>query len=156
MELGFKKELHLIPNGNSHIMPMACFNLITAEKRRICGFLSSIKYPNGFASNICQCIKHEAFHIFAMKSHDFHIFLQRILWLAVQGNLIKEIQQVISELNDFFKKLCSRTLCKDVVDDLEQQIALILCKLQEFFPLPFLTLWCTWWSTFQLRLRLQV
>ncbi|XP_027151114.1 uncharacterized protein LOC113751338 [Coffea eugenioides] len=136
-DLGLKKELHLIPNGDSYIMPHACYSLTKEEKKKVCEFLNSVKYPDGFASNICRCIKNGQFQISGMKSHDFHIFIQRLLPLAIRGSLTKEVRQVLFELSEFFKKLCARTLHREVLEELGQKIAVILCKLERLFPPAF-------------------
>ena len=136
-DLGLKKELHLIPNGDSYIMPHACYSLTKEEKKKVCEFLNSVKYLDGFASNICRCIKNGQFQISGMKSHDFHIFIQRLLPLAIRGSLTKEVRQVLFELSEFFKKLCARTLHREVPEELGQKIAVILCKLERLFPPAF-------------------
>lgn len=137
MELGEKKELHLIPRGDSFVMPKASYSFTKDERRKVCNFLASIKYPDGFASNIARCVKNGEFQMSGMKSHDFHIFIQRILPLAIRGCLTKEVRQVLIELSDFFKKLCCRTQYLHVLEEQERNIAVILCKLERIFPPSF-------------------
>ena len=52
MDLGLKKDLHLKQKDDSYMMPMACYHLTKEEMKKVKDFLSSIKYPDGFASNI--------------------------------------------------------------------------------------------------------
>ena len=136
-ELGIKKELHLIQNGDVYIMPHACYQLFKEEKKKVCDFLASIKFPDGFASNISRCIKNGQFQLSGMKSHDFHIFIQRILPLAIRGSLTKEVRQVLFELSDLIKKLCARTLHRDVLQECDSKIPVIMCKLERLFPPAF-------------------
>ncbi|KAL9431941.1 hypothetical protein AB3S75_027030 [Citrus x aurantiifolia] len=49
--------------------------------------------------------------------------------------LQKDICSVIIELCNFFRQLCSKTLYKSELDKLEEGIVLILCKLEQIFPL---------------------
>lgn len=47
MDLGLTKDQHLIPNGDSYIMPHACYCLTKTEKKKVYAFLASVKYPDG-------------------------------------------------------------------------------------------------------------
>jgi hypothetical protein len=44
--------------------------------------------------------------ISGMKGHDCHIFLQRLLPVAIRGYLTTEIRTTL-ELSNFFKQLCA-------------------------------------------------
>ena len=72
-----------------------------------------------------------------MKSHDCHIFLQRLLPLVLRGSLSDDVCEALIKLSHFFKELCSRTLTKDVLERLESQIVITLCKLERIFPPSF-------------------
>lgn len=48
-----------------------------------------------------------------------------------------DVYQVVAELGNFFRELCSRKLRIDVVKHLQKQIPLILCKLEMIFPPAF-------------------
>ncbi|KAL3849461.1 hypothetical protein ACJIZ3_011343 [Penstemon smallii] len=129
---GLKPSLHL--QGEREDMPSASYTLSQDEKKIFCEFLSSIKFPDGFASNISRCVKEKECVVSGLKSHDSHIILQRLLPLATRGYLNKEVYQVLLELSDFFRKLCSKTLYLDVLDKMEKQMVLTLCKLERIFP----------------------
>ncbi|KAL3849603.1 hypothetical protein ACJIZ3_011485 [Penstemon smallii] len=135
MEKGLKPSLHL--QGEREDMPSASYTLSQDEKKIFCEFLSSIKFPDGFASNISRCVKEKECIVSGLKSHDSHIILQRLLPLATRGYLNKDVYQVLLELSDFFKNLCSKTLYLDVLDKMEKQMVLTLCKLERIFPPSF-------------------
>ena len=69
-----------------------------------------------------------------LKSHDCHVLLQRILPIGLRGFAHKDISIVLFKLGSFFQDLCSRTLKWSELEKLEERIALILCKLERFFP----------------------
>ena len=53
MAMGLRPELHLRFEGDKVLMPSACYQLShDDEKRKICEFLTSIKFLDGFDSNI--------------------------------------------------------------------------------------------------------
>ena len=139
MDERLKKSLHLQPqsNGSSFIMPMACYHLTKDEKHKILSFLNSLKFPDGYASNISRCIVGGEFKLSRMKSHDFYVFIQRVLPLSIRGCLTKEVRLLLYELSEFFRILCARNMYLDVLDKEEERIILILCKLERIFPPSF-------------------
>lgn len=50
-----------------------------------------------------------------------------------------EIYEAVAELGNFFRELCCKTLKLDVLDRLEKEIPIILCKLEQIFPPAFFT-----------------
>lgn len=107
-----------------------------SEKRSICQWLKSVKFPDGYASNISRCANITDGKISGMKSHDCHVMLQ-LLPIALRGFLSKDVCSALTELSLFFKELCSETLRLQVLEQLEKDIALILCKLEMIFPPSF-------------------
>ena len=72
-----------------------------------------------------------------LKSHDYHVLLQRILPIGMWGFADKDICTGLFELGSFFQDLHSRTLRKSNLEKLEGRILLILCKLEKYFPPAF-------------------
>ena len=68
-----------------------------------------------------------------MKSHDCHIFIERLLLVALR-EFPDPIWKPLTELSQFFKELCSSTIRLEKVNTLEENIKLILCKLERIFP----------------------
>ncbi|XP_012837883.1 PREDICTED: uncharacterized protein LOC105958419 [Erythranthe guttata] len=134
-DLYIRKELHLQKYGNNIIKPKACYNLSPSEKRGFCDFLKTLKFPDGYASNISRCVKDTK--ILGLKSHDCHILLQRIIPIGIRGYLVKDVTEALFELGDFFKTLCAKTLMIADIDKMERNIPVILCKLEKIFPPAF-------------------
>ena len=86
-------------------MPSASYTLPMPERKKFCEWLNSIKLPDGYASNISQCVNINDHKISGMKSHDYHIFLQRLLPTASHGYLNKDLYNVLSELS-FSLQIC--------------------------------------------------
>lgn len=87
---------------------------------------------------ISKCVKGNK--ISGLKSHDCHVLLQRLIPIGVRGYLTKEVNEVLFELGDFFKELCSKTLKEADVERLDKNIPIILCKLEKIYPPYFFTL----------------
>ena len=72
--------------------------------------------------------------VLGMKSHDFHIWIERLLPAMTRGYLPDPVWRVLAELSYFFRQLCARELSRAVILDLERVAPLLLCKLEMIFP----------------------
>ena len=52
----------------------------------------------------------------------------------MRGFLDNDIYEAIAELGKFFRELCSKTLNKDVLAKMKEEIPMILVKLEKIFP----------------------
>ena len=75
--------------------------------------------------------------MFGMKSHDCHVFMQRLMPIAFRELLPQPVWQVLTELSLFFKDLTSSVLNPNDLRKLEEDIPVILCKLERIFPPSF-------------------
>ena len=69
-----------------------------------------------------------------MKSHDCHVFIQRLLPIAFKDLLPEPIWNPLTEVSLFFRALCSFILTIDQMEKLEASIIVTLCKLEKIFP----------------------
>ncbi|XP_065849621.1 uncharacterized protein [Euphorbia lathyris] len=118
-------------------MPQACYTLTTAERKKFCQWLKDVKFPDGYALNLTRCVNLDNGKVSGMKSHDYHVFLQRLLPIAANGFLNKDLYHVLFGLSHFFKELCAKALDKSVLNRLHKDIVLILCKLELIYPPSF-------------------
>ena len=51
----------------------------------------------------------------------------------------EDIYEAVAELGNFFRELCCKTLKLSVLKRLENEIPIILCKLEKIFPPAFFT-----------------
>ncbi|XP_042983179.1 uncharacterized protein LOC122312596 [Carya illinoinensis] len=106
---GFRKELHLKYDGERVTMPHSMYTLHGEERKKFCEWLADVKFPDGFASNISHCVSVRDCRISGLKSHDCHVFMQRLLPIAVGGFLRPDIGLALTELCTFFKGLYVET-----------------------------------------------
>jgi hypothetical protein len=99
-----RKALHLVREGDSFTKPRACYVLTPEAKMKFLEFLSNVKFPDGYASNISRCVNMEAKTLNGLKAHDGPILLHRILRASLQGLVRKEVYEAIVELGRLFKK----------------------------------------------------
>ena len=85
--------LHILPNGRC---PKAAYHLDTAKTIAFMEWIrDSVKFPDGYASNLRNCIDFDQGKLVGLKSHDCHVFMQRLLPFAFTYLLPKDIHKAI-------------------------------------------------------------
>ncbi|XP_062074808.1 uncharacterized protein LOC133778801 [Humulus lupulus] len=135
--LKIRNELAPKPGNGQTFLPPACYTLTKDEKREVYDCLFNIKVPDGYCSNIRSLVDMKTCTLTGMKSHDCHILMQHVLPIAIRSVLPKNVREIITRLCLFFKSLCSKEVDVYTLDKLQHEIAYILCKLEQFFPLAF-------------------
>ena len=64
-----------------------------------------------------------------LKSHDYHVWLERIMPVMIRGYVDEETWRVLAELRFFFRQICARELGREVVLKLREQAPELLCNL---------------------------
>lgn len=134
--MGIIKHLHLKCDGEKYSVPHAPYTMNKTQKLAFCDFIRSVKFPDGYASNLATHITADGCNLQELKTHDCHILLQRILPIAIRGIMPKGIYEALADLGNFFQQLCAKTLKVDVMHRMQAEIPIILCKLEKIFP-PF-------------------
>lgn len=117
--------------------PKACYTLDTSQKKILCEWVKNLKFPDGYVSNMGRCVDMKKYKLFGMKSHDCHIFMQRLIPIAFRELLPANVWQAITELSLFFKEITSTSIRVEDMSRLEKEIPVILCKLERIFPPSF-------------------
>ncbi|KAL6576813.1 hypothetical protein OROMI_011089 [Orobanche minor] len=137
---GIRPELHpFVDENGKEWIPASCFELDKKEKLQFCKVLTSVKVPDGYASNISKNVQLKPPNIFISKSHDNHILMQQLLPIALQNLLPDYVRAPVLRLCKYFRELCSKTLNHLDLVRMEGDIAVTLCQLEEIFP-PFFDL----------------
>ena len=91
-------------------LPAASYTLSKAEKIKFFKMLSALKVPDGYYSNLINCVYMEELKVYGLKSHDYHTLIQQILPLTLRGLLNKNMRSTITRLSLFFNALCSKVV----------------------------------------------
>ncbi|KAI0511103.1 hypothetical protein KFK09_011725 [Dendrobium nobile] len=89
--------------------------------------------PDGYGSNISRCVDMKSARLFGLKSHDCHIIME-VLLPSIVCMLPEYISNPLIELSIFFKDLCSSKLSEDALQRYEDNVPIILYKLEKIFP----------------------
>ncbi|XP_050229123.1 uncharacterized protein LOC126678265 [Mercurialis annua] len=95
--------------------PKAIYALDRDSKRVFLEWIQKIKFPDGYASNLSRCVDLKGLKMHGMKSHDCHVFMQRLLPIAL-------------------RELTSTSLSQEDLNSMETEIPKILYKLERIFP----------------------
>jgi hypothetical protein len=115
--------------------PKARFCPSRAERREILHWIvDSLYFPDGYAANWARGVNMETLRVGGLKSHDYHVWIERIMPVMIRGYVDEETWQVLAELSFFFRQLCAKELDIEVVKKLDQQAPELLCKLEMLLP----------------------
>ncbi|KAL0367675.1 UNVERIFIED_CONTAM: hypothetical protein Sradi_3657600 [Sesamum radiatum] len=118
-------------------MPKAAYTLTKEQKKKICEWVRSLRFPDGYASNIARCVDIANLRVHGMKSHDCHVFMQKLIPVAFRELLPEFVWSALTEVSLLFQVLCSTTLDVKKVQELEENVAIIMCNLEKNFPPAF-------------------
>jgi hypothetical protein len=120
-------------------MPRAPFGIDKDDKVTILRWFQDLNFPDPYAANIKRGVNLVQKRILGLKSHDFHIFVEHLLPVAFRGFLSEDVWHCLAELSFFYMQLCAKELSKDIVRSLEENVPVLLCKLEKIFPPIFST-----------------
>ena len=101
-KLVIRHELHLFEDGNKLMKPAADYTFSEANRRKFCCFIRSVKFPDGFASNLSKNVAQNDSRLLGLKSRDCHMIMQRLLPVGCRPLVSKNIWSIIVELCTFF------------------------------------------------------
>ncbi|KAL0325300.1 UNVERIFIED_CONTAM: hypothetical protein Sradi_5099300 [Sesamum radiatum] len=130
-----RHEMHLFEGANGKVYkPKASYTLSKTQKKEVCSWAKSLKLPDGHSLSIARGVNEDECKFYGMKSHDCHVFMQRVLPIAFWDLLSKPIWEALTELGMFFRDICSTVLWVEHMEQLEMNIVEILCKFEKIFP----------------------
>jgi hypothetical protein len=71
--------------------------------------------------------------IHGLKSHDYHIIIERLQSVMLRGYLDDDIWEALAELSYFYRQLCTKEIKKDMMEKLKKVIPVLICKLEKKF-----------------------
>ena len=89
------------------------------EKDAFLLFLKKLRVPDGFSSNISQCVNLKDHKIIGLKSHDCHVLIQHILPIALRDIVPNDVCEAVTELSLFFKILSGKALRVKEIEQIE-------------------------------------
>ena len=135
-----RKDLEKICNRPSLVLlqsgakPRASFCLKSKQKKEVMVWLKNLKFPDGYAAGFRRSVNLRTGKMNGLKSHDYHIIMERLLPVMFRGYLNNDVWTALAELSYFYRQLCAKEIKKDVMEKLEKEIPVLICKLEKIFP----------------------
>src|SRR5262249_27319152 len=77
-----RPELELVKENERVLKPKASYTLKKDQKEEVCHWVKQLRFPDGYSSNIGHCVNLEECKFYGLKSHDCHVFMQRLMLIA--------------------------------------------------------------------------
>ncbi|CAL8084900.1 unnamed protein product [Prunus armeniaca] len=137
--MGIRRGLWMNRDNDKARRDLAFFSMKPNDKKKFLKFVSSVKFPDGYASNIARCVNVDGGKFTGLKSHDCHVFMQRLLPVGIRHLLPEDVVKPIILLSRFFSQLTAKTLRKTDMFQLRHDVVQVLCKFEMIFPPAFFT-----------------
>ncbi|KAL0329043.1 UNVERIFIED_CONTAM: hypothetical protein Sradi_4891000, partial [Sesamum radiatum] len=121
-----------------NIMPKVVYTLAKEQKRRVCEWIRGLKFPDGYASNLPRCVDMTELRMHGMKSHDWHVFMQKLIQIAFREMLPEHVWSALTKVSLLLQRICSTTVDVHKFHELENSVAIIMCNLEKIFPPAFI------------------
>jgi hypothetical protein len=116
-----RRNLHLSPDLKHK--PQAPYTLSLEERRKVLKWLKEeVKFPDGYALNWSRCVNLTTGTIIGVKSHDFHIFMERLLSAAFRDFVPDSMWTALCEVSSFFREVCAKELNLERIKELEKAL----------------------------------
>jgi hypothetical protein len=113
----------------------APFCLTKGDKTEVFHWMKkSLFFPDGFAANWMRGANMETLRVQGLKSHDYHVWLERIMPVMMRGYVPEKIWRVLARLSFFFRQVCARELDIKLMEKLDKEAPVLLCDLERIFP----------------------
>jgi hypothetical protein len=120
--------------GKKWKKPPAPYVLKRDQRKEVLKWFQTLMFPDGYAANLRRGVNLATMRINGLKSHDYHIWIERLLPVMVRGYLPNHVWLVLAELSNFFRILCAKELSRTLVAKMEVEAPVLLCKLEKIFP----------------------
>jgi hypothetical protein len=134
-----KQEMRSPQPGRRWTRPKADFVLSRPQRKEILQWIQTLTFPDGYAANLRRGVNLSSLRVLGMKSHDFHVWIERLLPAMVRGYVPEPMWVVLAELSYLFRQLCAKEISRSVIADLEKAAPVLICKLEKIFPPGFFT-----------------
>jgi hypothetical protein len=83
-----RPSLELDERGGKRRAP---FCLKVKDRKEVMRWIKRLKFPDGYAAGVKQCVNVTAWKIHGLKSNDYHIIMERLLPIMLRGYLDDDI-----------------------------------------------------------------
>lgn len=108
--------------------------------------MRTLKFPYRYATNIKWAISLDNGKLIVLKSHYYHILIERIMLVMFRGFCSPKLWKILAEISYFYGQICPKEISKKLMQKLDKEIVIIVCKIKREFPPRFMNymqhFWC--------------
>jgi hypothetical protein len=130
-ELCNQPSLELKSSGGK---PRTPFCLKPKERKEVLIWLQNLKFLHGYTTGFRGAMNFDSGKLNGVKSHDYHIFMKRLIPVIFCGYLNDDVWKALAELSHFYTQICTKEIKKEMLEKLEKEISMLICKLKKIFP----------------------
>ena len=119
------------------LKPKVSYTLTREQLKDICEWCKSLKFSDGYVSNLVRCINIKDYRFYRLKSRNCHIFMEWLLSLAWCDLLPNSIWSSLIKLNLLFRDICATELSTDHISSFETSNVETIYKLEKIFSPSF-------------------
>ncbi|WVZ08825.1 hypothetical protein V8G54_022171 [Vigna mungo] len=132
-----RKDLELKSHNNGKMYkPKTNYTLSADQTKQVCHWVKDLRMPDEYSFNFSRRVDVNRGKLIGMKSHDCHVVMECLLPIAF-SSLLAHVRNPITKISHFFRDLCSTTLNEDDLRKMEENIPIILCKMERKFSPSF-------------------
>jgi hypothetical protein len=92
--------------------PKAPYCLKLAERKEILKWLKTLKFPDLYVTNIKWAVNVSTGNLNGLKSHDYHIFIERLMPVTFCGYFKADLWKMFVEPSYFYRQICAIKISK--------------------------------------------
>jgi hypothetical protein len=105
------------------------------DRKEVMTWMKKLKFPDGCTAGLKRCMIVKLGKLNGLKGHDCHIIMERLMPIMLCGYLDDDVWKALAEISYFYRQLCTKEITKDMMEKLEKEILVLICKLEKIFPL---------------------
>jgi hypothetical protein len=113
--------------------PQAPYYLMSTERKEILNWLKKLKFPDRYVANIKWLVNVGTGKLNDLKSHDYHIIMERLLPVMLHSYLDTDLWEMFTELSYLYSQLCAKQISKMMMQKFEKEIPILVCKMEKVF-----------------------
>jgi hypothetical protein len=111
----------------------ASYCLKLTQRKEVLRWIKTLKFPDRYATNIKRAVNVDTGKLNGLKSHDYHIFIERLMPVMFCRYFKPDLWKMFAELSYFYIQICAKQVSKAMMQMLEKEIAVLVCKIETVF-----------------------
>jgi hypothetical protein len=114
--------------------PQAPFYMKAKERKEVITWMKNLKFLDGFVAGFRRAVNLKIEKLTGLRSHDYHVIMEWLLPNMLWGYVHEDVWKILAKLSYFYRQLCAKEIKKEMMEKLEKEIPVLLCKLEKIFP----------------------